>query len=204
MDGIKKSTATAILILIAVACGNPTDADLTASIGTVSSAGTTFTIADDSEWQIPSGFRVVPPPTRKQVDEMLANDVGAPPDLPAFSMTRESETNGELESVVIAVYSDGVSSEARPKEVLESWFNSIRRADFDVVIVMDRIGLQLATSRGQGQGHTQNSPQGIILTVITNLETQKVWRLSCFVSSKEVSDEVARVCQQVADEFRSI
>ena len=200
-----------ILVLIAVACGSPSD---TAPIGNTDAqattevdpaASTTFTIAGDSEWQIPSGFQVMPPPTRKQVDEMSANDVGAPPDLPAFSMTRESETGGEREHVVIVVYADGVSAKASPREVLASWTTeSIAGAEYVAIVTVDRIGLQMATWRGQAQGPGQVSPQGVIAAVIYDLETHKVWRLLCTVSSEEVSDEVARICDQVQAEFRPL
>ena len=206
---INKSTATVVLVLIAVASGNPFDTATTVSTKAEEStdantaASTTFTIAGDSEWQIPAGFRVVPTPTRNQVDELLANDVGPPPDLPEFSMTRESEASGERESVLIVVWADGVSAKADPREVLMSWTeDGIRRAEYDAVVVTDRIGLQSATWRGQAQSLAQSSPQGVIVTVISDLETQRVWRLLCIVSSEETSDEVARICDQVQAEFR--
>ncbi len=197
------ATATVILVLIAVACGNPTDADPTASIETVSTAGTTITIAGDSEWQIPSGFRVVPPPNRNQVDPMESKYLGGPPDIPDFTMARKADTDRGLESVLIAVYSDGVSADSDTKEVLTSWTELIRRAEFDGIALVDRVGLQMATWRGQAQAHGQ-SPQGIIAAVIYDLETHKVWRLFCAVSSEETSDEVARICDQVQAEFRPL
>lgn len=200
MDGMKKSTATVILVLIAAACGNSTNA--------VSTSGTTVTIAGDSEWQIPAGFSVVPTPTRQQGDAMSANDVGPPPDIPEFSMTRELEAGGDREWVLIVVWADGVSADADPEEVLMSWTEEgIRLAEYDVVVVTDRGGLQSATWRGQAQSYDrsgQELPQGIIAAVISHPETQRVWRLSCFVSSEEVSDEVARICDQFQAEFRPL
>lgn len=139
---------------------------------------------------------------------MSANDVGPPPDIPDFSMTRESETAGEREWVLIVVWADGVSAEANPREALMSWTeDGIRLAQYDVVLVKDRGGLQSAAWRGQAQSYDrsgQESPQGMIAAVIFHSETQRVWRLSCFVSSEEVSDEVARICEQFQAEFRPL
>ena len=204
MVGIKKSTATVILVLLAIACGSPADADPTVSTDTDPTASTTVTIARDSEWQVPPGFNVLLPLSYKQVGVMLANDLDAPPDIPDFTMTREAEASGELESVVIAVYSDGVSAEAGPREVLTSWTESIVGAEFDGVVTTELIGLQTATWRGRSQGVDQSSPQGVIAAVISDLETQRVWRLLCIVSSEETSDEVARICDQVQAEFRPL
>ena len=191
-----KLTATAILVLIAVACGNPTNA--------VSTSGTTVTIAGDSEWQIPPGFSVIPTSATLQDDVTSANDVGPPPDLPDFSMRREIEAGGEREWVLIIVWADGVSAELGPEEVLMSWTeNGIRRAKYDAVLVTDRMGLQSATWRGQAQAHSQTA-QGLIAAVISHPETQRVWRLSCFVSSEEVSDEIAQICDQFQAEFRPL
>ena len=193
---IRKSTATVIIFLIAVACGNSTNA--------VSTSATIVTIAGDSEWQIPAGFSVVPTPTRQQGDAMSANDVGPPPDIPDFSMTRELEAGGERGWVLIIVWADGVSAESDPEEVLTSWTeDGIRHADYDAEVVVDRVGLQSATWRGKAQSHGQE-PQGIIAAVISHPETQRVWRLSCFVSSEEVSDEVARICDRFQAELRPL
>ena len=204
MDGIKKSTAAVILFLIVVACGSPTDTDPTASIGTVSSTSKTVTIAGDSEWQIPSGFNVVLPLTYDQIVAMLANDVGVPPDIPDFTMTREATASEVQDRVVIAVYSDGVSAEADPMEVLTSWTETIAGAEYGAFVTVDRVGLHMATWRGQAHSLDQESPQGIIAAVISHPETQKVWRLWCFVTSEGVSDEVARICDQVQAEFRPL
>ena len=199
MNGTKKFTATAILVLLAVACGNSTNA--------VSSSGTTVTIAGDSEWQIPSGFSVIPTPATLQ-DDAMSNDRGPPPDLPDFSMRRELETAGERDAVLIIVWADGVSAQLDPKEVLMSWTkDGIRLPEYDAVVVTNRAGLQMASWRGQVQSYdrnTQNSPQGMIAAVISHPETQRVWRLSCFVTSEEVSDEVARICDQFQAEFRPL
>ena len=194
------ATATVILVLLAVACGSP----FGTSIGTVSTAGTTVTISADSEWQIPSGFRVVLPPTRNKVDAMSSKYVEGTSDIPDFSMKRKSEPDRELESVVIVVYSDGVSAEANPEEVLTSWTDSIQGAEYAAFVVTNGIGRQVATWRGQAQSLAQSSPQGVIITVISDLETQRVWRLLCIVSSEETSDEVARICDQVQAEFRPL
>ena len=201
----KKTTATVILVLLAVACGSPFDAEPTTrtNAAVAPAASTTVTIARDSEWQVPSDFSVVLPFTYKQLGVMLANDVGDPPDMPAFSMTRDSEVGGELKRVVIVVYSDGVSTGSVPREVLTSWTEeSIVGAEFDAILDVNWDGLQMATWRGQAQGPGQNSPQGVIAAVIYDFETHKVWRLLCAVSSLETSDEAARICDQVQAEFR--
>ena len=207
---INKSTATVVLVLIAVACGSPFDTATTVSTKAEEStdantaASTTFTIAGDSEWQIPPGFSVIPTPATLQDDAMSANDVGPPPDLPNFSMRREIEAGGERGWVLIIVWADGVSAESDPEEVLTSWTEDrIRHADYDAVVVVDRVGLQSATWRGKAQSHGQE-PQGIIAAVISHPETQRVWRLSCFVSSEEVSDEVARICDRFQAELRPL
>ena len=200
MGVIRKSTATVILVLLAVACGSP----FSTSIGTVSTAGTTVTIGGDSEWQIPSGFSVVLPPTRFKLDAMSSNYVGDPSDIPDFTMTRKSESDKELDSVLIAVYSDGVSAEANPKVVLMSWTESIQGAEYAALVVTDGISRQVATWRGQAQSVAQSSPQGIIVTVVSDLETQRVWRMFCIVSSEETSDDVARICYQVEADFRPL
>ena len=204
MDGTIKLTATAVLVLMVVACGNPTGGDPTVSSNTNDPvAGNTVTIAGDSEWQIPYGFNVVLPLTYQQIGAMLANDVGPPPDMPDFTMTREA-AGGMQESVVIAVYSDGVSTEAGPREVLTSWTESIAGAEYVAMVTVGRVGLEMATWRGQAQGPGQDSPQGIIPAVIYDLETHKVWRITCIVSSEETSEEVARICDQVQAEFRPL
>ncbi|MXZ02839.1 MAG: hypothetical protein F4Y88_03965 [Chloroflexi bacterium] len=119
-------------------------------------------------------------------------------------MTRGSEPDRELESVVIIVYSDGVSAKADPKEVLMSWTkDGIRLPEYDAVVVTNRAGLQMASWRGQAQAHGQ-TPQGLVAAVISHPETQRVWRLSCFVTSEEVSDEVARICDQFQAQFRPL
>ena len=187
--------AISVLCILLATCGNSTN--------TVSTSGTTVTIAGDSEWQIPSGFSVIPTPATLQDDAMSANDVGPLPDFPDFSMRREIEASGERDSVLIVVWADGVSVQTDPREVLMSWTeDGIRLAEYDTVVT-DRIGLQSATWRGQAQAHGQ-SPQGLIAAVISHPETQRVWRLSCFVSSEEVSDEVARICDQIQAEFRPL
>ena len=198
MVRIEASMAMFTVVLVAVACGGPTDTEPPAS------TNTTITIAVDSEWTVPSGFSIVLPLTFERVSEMLRNDPGTPPDLPEFSMSGEVEADGKRERVLIAVYSDGVSAEARPMEVLTSWLESIVGADFADLMVIDRIGLQLATSRGQAQSPAQSSRQGIIVTVISEPETQRVWRLMCLVSSEVIGDEVARICEQVRDELRPL
>lgn len=196
----QKFVATAILVLLIVACSNPTNA--------VSVSGTTVTISGDSEWQIPSGFTVIPPPTREQTDAMLSKDVGPPPDLPAFSMTRESKVDGEDNSVLIAVWTDGISTNADPREVLISWTeNGIRLAEYDAVVVNNRAGIQVATWRGQAQSYhryDQNLTMGMIATAIYHPESQRVWRLSCLTTSEKMSDEVARICGQLEAEFRPL
>ncbi len=123
MARIKASMAMSMVVLVAVACGGPTDTEPPASTSTT----VTITIAVDSEWQVPSGFNIVLPLTFERVSEMLRNDPGAPPDLPEFSMSGEVQADGKRERVLIAVYSDGVSAEARPKEVLTSWLKSVDR-----------------------------------------------------------------------------
>ena len=135
---------------------------------------------------------------------MSANDVGPPPDLPDFSMRREIEAGGERGWVLIIVWADGVSPESDPEEVLTSWSESIQGAEFNGIEVGDRVELKVATRRGQAQGHVQESPQGLIAAVISHPETQRVWRLSCFVSSEEVSDEVARICDRFQAELRPL
>ena len=187
-----------ILVLIAVACGNPFGSDLPAN--------TTFTIPTDSEWQIPPGFDVAIPPTRNKVDPMESKYLGGPPDTPDFTMARKSDTDKGLESIFIVVWADGLSANSDPREVLMSWTqdDGIRHAEYDAVVVTDRIGLQSASWRGQAQSLGQESPQGIIAAVISHPETQRVWRLSCFVTSEEVSEEVARICDQVQAEFRPL
>ena len=119
-------------------------------------------------------------------------------------MKRKSESDKGLDSVLIAVYSDGVSAEANPQEVLTSWTESIQGAEYAALVVTDGIGRQVATWRGQAQSVAQSSPQGIIVTVISDLETQRVWRLFCIVSSEETSDDVARICDHVEAEFRPL
>ena len=204
MDGTIKLAATAVLVLIVVACGNSTGAGPTVnSNANDPAAGNTVTIAGDSEWQIPPDFNVVLPLTYQQIGAMLANDVGPPPDMPDFTMTREV-TSGMQESVIIAVYSDGVSTEAGPREVLASWTESIAGAEYVAMVTVGRVGLEMATWRGQTQGPGQDSPQGIIPAVIYDLETHKVWRVMCIVSSEETSDEDARICDQVQADFRPL
>ncbi len=194
----KALIAMFIVVLVAVACGEPTGTEPPAS----ASAPTTIAIAVDSEWQVPAGFGVVLPLTYEQVGEMLRNDPGSPPDLPEFSMSGEVGPDGESERVAIVVYSDGMSTEARPREVLTSWLKSSVGGDFPEIVVVHRNGVQWAMSRGQAQGPAQGSPQGVIAIVISEPETQRVWRLMCLVSSEVVSDEAADICEQVRDEFR--
>ncbi len=205
-DAHRWKTAVAVtLALIAIACKNPTDADPTAITQTVSRADTAVTVPFDSEWQIPTGFEVLVPYAREQFDAIMAKDVGPPPDLPVFSMTRASEPEKNGENVTIVVYSDGASPDAGPEEVLASWTRqSIAGAEYVDIVTVDRSGLQMATWRGRAQGPGQDSPQGIIAAVIYDLETYKVWRLLCAVSSNEVSDEVAQICEQVQREFRPL
>ena len=195
MTRIKAMIATSIVVLVAVACGGATDAQ--------PPVRTTVTIAVDSEWQVPAGFSVVLPLTNEGVGEMFRNDPGAPPDLPEFSMSSEVQADGEPERVVIAVYSDGVSAEARPMQVLTSWLEPSVGGDFAEPLALDRGDLQLATSRGQAQG-AQGSRHGVIMTVISEPETQRVWRLMCLVSSEVMSDEAQKVCEQARDEFRPL
>ena len=198
MYQIKPSIATFIVVLVVVACGGLPDVETPASIGT------TVTIPTDSEWQVPSGFNVVIPLTYKQVVEMLKNDLGSPPNLPEFTMSGEVATDGEPERVGIVVFSDGVSDGARPSEVLTSWFESFSGADFAEPVVLNRSGLQIAASRGHAQGPAQSSRQGAILIIIAEPETRRVWRVMCLVSSEVLSDEVARFCERISDEFRPI
>ena len=130
---------------------------------------------------------------------------GGPPDIPDFSMTGEAETSGERESVLIVVWADGVSDKEDPREALMSWTeNGIRLAEYDTVVVTDWIGLQSASWRGQAHILGQESPQGMIAAVISHPETQRAWRLLCFVTSEQVSDEVARICDQVQAEVRPL
>ena len=197
MARIKALIAMFIVVMVTVACGGPTDTEPPA--GTT----TTIAIAVDSEWQVPAGFSVVLPLTYKRVGEMLRNDPGSPPDLPEFSMSGEVAHDGESVRLVIIAYSDGVSTEARPKEVLTSWLkSSVVGGDFAEIVVVHRNGVQWAMSRGQAHGPAQGSPQGVIATVISEPETQRVWRLMCLVSSEVVTDEAANICEQVRDEFR--
>ena len=129
-DRLRFLTISALCILL-IACVNSTN--------TVSTSGTTVTIAGDSEWQIPSGFSVIPTPATLR-DDATPNDRGPPPDLPDFSMRRELETAGEREAVLIIVWADGVSAQADPKEVLMSWTeDGIRLAEFDAVVVTERV-----------------------------------------------------------------
>ena len=183
-------------VFVAAACGGPTDTEPPSS--------TTVTIAVDSEWRVPSGFNVMLPVACGRVIEMLKNDSGAPPDLPDFSMSGEVAAAEDVERVLIAAYSDGVSNEARPTEVLMSWIESTVGAEFAEPVTLDRGGLHLATSPGKAQGLAQSSPQGVLLIVISEPDTQRVWRLMCAVSSKVMSDEAARVCEEVSDEFRPL
>ncbi len=195
MDGIKKFATTVSLVLIVAACGTSTDA--------VSISDTTVTIAGDSEWQIPPGFSVVPTPATLQSDAM-SNDRGPPPDLPDFSMKRDMEVGEERERVLIIVWADGESAESDPKEVLVSWTEGgLRLAEYDTVVVKERFGLQSASWRGQAQAHGQ-PPQGLVAAVISHPETQRVWRLTCFVTSEEVSDEVSRICDQFQAQLRPL
>ena len=198
-----KFTATVILFLIVAACGNPFGSDLPASNETAYSAGRTVTIPADSEWQIPPGFDVEIPPTRNKVDPMESKYLGGPSDIPDFTMARKADTDRGLESILIAVYSDGVSVDSDAKEMLTSWTELIRRAEFDAIAVVDRDGLQMASWRGHAQALGQR-PQGLIAAVIYDLEIHKVWRLFCTVSSEETSEEVARICDQVQAEFRPL
>ncbi len=185
-----------IVVFAAAACGRATDTEPPSS--------TTVTIAVDSEWQIPPGFNVMLPVAYGRVIEMLKNDSGAPPDLPDFSMSGKVAAAEDAERVLIAAYSDGVSSDARPTGVLTSWIELFGGAEFAEPVTSDRGGLHLATSRGQAQGLAQSSPQGVLLIVISEPDTQRVWRLMCAVSSEVMSDEVVRVCEEVRDEFRPI
>ncbi len=198
MFRVRVSIATVLVVLIAVACGNPPGAEIEVSTDV---AETTVSIALDSEWQVPSGFNVSLPMTNERLGTMLRNDAGAPPDLPEFTMLREGTPDQELETVVIAVYSDGVVADRSLSEMLDSWLNSFRDAKFGETVEGRRNGVQWAMSRGTAQGPGQLSPQGLIVIVITEPETQMAWRLSCLVSSEEVSDAVAGLCEQVRDGF---
>ena len=104
----------------------------------------------------------------------------------------------------LAAYSDGVYNDARPTGILTSWIELFVGAEFGEPVTWHRGGLYLATSRGHAQGPAQSSPQGVLLIVISEPDTQRVWRLMCAVSSKVMSDEVARVCEEVRDAFRPL
>ena len=183
-----------IVILVALACAS-TD---------VQQVGTTLTVPFDSEWQVPPEFGVTIPFTQDRARELIENDRGGPPDTPEFSMWGEVVSHGELAQVTIALFSDGVSDEARPAETLRSWFGSFDSADFTEPVRLDRNGLHIAISRGQARHASQSSPQGADLTVFLEPETQRVWRLLCLASIEVVDNEVARICEQVRDGFRPL
>ena len=183
-------------VFAAAACGGATDTEPPSS--------TAITIAVDSEWRVPSGFNVMLPVAYGRVIEMLKNDPGTPPDLPDFSMSGKVSAAEDAERVLVAAYSDGLSSDARPTGVLRSWIELFNGAEFAEPVTSDHGDLHLATARGKAQGLAQRSPQGVLLIVISEPHTQRVWRLMCAVSAKVMSDEVARVCEEIRDEFRPL
>lgn len=192
-----KSSAFFVLFVIVLV-------DLACASTDVQQVGTTLTVPFDSEWQVPPGFGVTMPFTQDRARELIENDRGAPPDIPEFSMWGEVVSDGELAQVTIALFSDGLSDEARPAEILKSWFASFDNADFTEPVRLDRDGLHIATSRGQSRHASQSFPQGADLTVFLEPETQRVWRLLCFASTEVVDNEVARICEQVRDGFRPL
>ena len=115
-----------MVALVAVACGGPTDTE--PSVSTVST-GTTVTLGIDSKWQVPSEFDVGLPLTHEQMEVMIRNDRGGQSDVPEFTMSGEVATDEGPERVLIIIYSDGVSTEARPMEVLRPWLNLVQGAD---------------------------------------------------------------------------
>ena len=198
---ISASIAAVMVALVAVACGGPTDTE--PPVSTVAT-GTTVTLGIDSKWQVPSEFDVGLPLTHEQVEVMIRNDRGGPPDIPEFTMSGEVATDEGPERVLIIIYSDGVSTEARPMEVLRPWLKLVQGADLGEgeITLVDQGGLEWALWRGQTLGFGQSSPQGVILTVISDPKTSMVWRLGCLATSEVMSDKVATVCEQVRDGFR--
>ena len=144
------------------------------------------------------------PFTQDRARKLIENDRGGPPDTPEFSMWGGVVSDGELAQVTIALFSDGVSDEARPAEALRSWFGSFDSADFTEPVRLDRDGLHIAISRGQARHASQNSPQGADLIVFLEPEIQRVCRLLCLASIEVVDNEVARICEQVRDGFRPL
>ena len=160
------------------------------------------TIAGDSELGVPEGFSITLPFTHERTIDLLMNDPGTPPDIPEFAMSGGVAAAGEMQTVSILVYSDGVSNESQPAQVLTSWFESIAGADFAEPSLLDQDNLILAMSKGTAQALGADAPQGIIAVVIYEPQTRRAWRLACAVSSNEVSEEVERACEHVQDEFR--
>ena len=190
-----------MVALVAVACGGASDTE--PPVSTVAT-GTTITLGIDSKWQVPSDFDIGLPLTHEQMEMMIRNDRGGQSDVPEFTMSGEVANDEGPERVLIIVYSDGVSTGARPMEVLGPWLNLVQGAELSEgeITLVDQGGLEWALWRCQAQGLGQSSPQGYILTVISEPKTNMVWRLSCVVMSEEISNEVATVCEQVRDGFR--
>ena len=186
--------AVFIVVLVGLACGG----------SQAQPASTTLTVALDSEWQVPSGFGVIIPLSDDRFWELLEHDRRDPPDIPEFSMWGEVLSGGELVQVSIAPFSDGLSHEARPAELLKSWFGSFENADFTEPVRRDRDGLHIATARGNARHPLESPPQGVDLTVFFEPDTQRVWRLFCLVSTGMVDNEVARICEQARDGFRPL
>ena len=186
--------AALLTSLLVVGCAGPGDIE--------PSTRTVVGIASNSEWPVPTGFNVLLPLTHERVTEIARNDPGTSSDLPEFTMLGDVEVSGETERVLVAVYADEGSGGARATEVLRSWIELLIEADFSEPVVSHRNGLLVATSRGQAQGPTRDSPRGVILVAISEAKTERVWRLMCSVSSEVVSDAVAQLCERIWGEVR--
>lgn len=162
---------------------------------------TIITIANDSEWSVPPGFSVTLPLSYRQIAETLKNDTPTLPDFPTFTMSRGADTADGRPGELIAIFADGISEASQAEDVMSSWFNSFTGADFPGPTVQTRNDLQIASARGHAQSPTESSPQEVILTVISEPQTQRIWRLLCLRASGSMSDDAVRACNQVTDEF---
>ena len=185
--------------MVLLACGQASTAS------TEHAAGTTLTVVLDSEWQVPSGFGVRIPPTHFWARQLLEDTLEDAASQPEFSTEGEVPFDGGLARVTIALFSDGVSDETQPAEVLKSWLEIFVGADFTEPVRVDRDGLHIAVLRGHAQHVSQSAPAAFILTAFRDPETRRMWRLLCAEDAAEVvHDEVARVCQQFSDGFRPL